>query len=269
MYESFYGFREMPFRITPDPRFLYPSLRHREAVETLLYGITQRQGFLVLVGDVGCGKTTICRAVLAQLPPDVETALILNPGLSANQVVKAILSDLGVETRARDRLGLLDCLNAHLLEMTARGRNVAVVIDEAQNLTPELMEQVRLLSNLETDEHKLMQIVLAGQPELEQRLRAKSLRQLRQRIMVHCALAPLELDDMRGYVQHRLRTAGREDNNLFDDAAIRCLHAAGGGIPRLMNKLCDRALLAGYADGAERIGLAHARRAVRELESLR
>ncbi len=268
MYESYFGLREMPFRITPDPRFLFPSPRHREAVESLLYGITQRQGFIVLAGEVGSGKTMVCRKVLSQLPGDVETALILNPGLNGNQMVKAILSDLGVECRARDRLGLLERLNAHLLDVTQKGRNVAVIIDEAQNLAPEVMEQVRLLSNLETDEHKLMQIVLSGQPELDQRLRSKALRQLRQRVMVHCRLGGLTFEETDGYVEHRLHIAGATDPCLFDPSALKRIHAASGGIPRLINKLCDRALMAGYAAGRTRIGTDEARRAVSELEAM-
>jgi general secretion pathway protein A len=269
MYGAFYGLKEMPFRITPDPRFLYPSARHREAVDSLVYGIVQRAGFMVLVGDVGSGKTTVCRCVMAALPADVETALILNPGLNGNQMVRAMLHDLGQTPRGRDRLALLEQLNAHLLRCAGEGRTVAVFIDEAQGMAADTMEQVRLLSNLETDESKLLQIVLSGQPELTSRLASKGLRQLRQRVMVHSELAPLTLDESRAYVEHRLRVAGREETGLFDERALRALHQGSGGVPRLLNKLCDRALLAGYANGRAEIGMAEANRALRELEAVR
>ncbi len=269
MYCAFYGLRESPFRITPDPRFLYPSERHREAVESLRFGVVQRAGFMVLVGDVGSGKTTVCRRVLTELPSEVETALVLNPGLNGNQMVRAILNDLGVTPRGRDRLALIEQLNAHLLAAARAGKTVAVFIDEAQGLAPETMEQVRLLSNLETDEDKLLQIVLAGQPELSRRLSSDAFRQLRQRVMVHCRLGPLTLEEARAYVEHRLHVAGAPVEGLFDERAIRLLQKAAGGVPRLLNKLCDRALLAGYATRSPRIGIEEARRAAAELEAVR
>jgi len=268
MYLQHYGLREMPFNITPDPRYLFFSRQHREAVNSLVYGIEQRAGFMALVGEVGSGKTTVCRAVLSRLPAGVETALVLNPCLTGNQLMQAILQDLGVEARTRDRLRLVEMLNQFLLDRANRGVNVAVVIDEAQDMSPELMEQVRLLSNLETDAHKLMQMVLAGQPELDRRLAMSELRQLRQRISIRCVLDPLEPEDVRGYVGHRLRIAGADDAGLFDDAALRVVHRASHGIPRLINKVCDRAMLAGFAAGVRRIGAAECKRAVREMEGI-
>jgi len=268
MYLKFYGLKELPFNITPDPRFLFFTQRHREALDSLVYGIEHRAGFMELVGEVGSGKTTICRAVLARLPRHIETALILNPSLNETQLVRAILGDLGVGKRRRDRLDLIEQLNEYLLDKARLGINVAVLIDEAQDLTAEVMEQVRLLSNLETDQHKLLQIVLSGQPELERRLADPSLRQLRQRIVVKCSLDPLDAAETYVYIEHRLHVAGSKDLGLFDEEAVELVHRVARGIPRLVNKVCDRAMLAGYAAGAKSIGRAEVKRAVAELEDL-
>lgn len=271
MYLEFYGLRESPFNITPDPRFLFFTDAHQAAVDSLIYGIEARKGFLELVGEVGCGKTTLCRAVLARLArlaQGVQTALILNPSLSAIQLLQAILGDLGQPTRSRDRLRLIEQLNAFLLDRAEAGVNVAVIIDEAQNLSAEVMEQVRLLSNLETDQHKLMQIVLAGQPELERRLSQPDLRQLRQRLMVRATLGPLGEADTRRYVAHRLDVAGAEADVGFEEAALKLLHRGSNGIPRVINKICDLAMLAGYAAGRRQVGKAEVGRALVELEGM-
>ena len=266
MYFDFFGLKEAPFNITPDPRFLYQSARHREAFEHLLYGIDQRKGFLVLTGEVGAGKTTVCRAVLARLPAGVRTALVLNPTLTETQLLRAILHDFGLEPRGRDRLGYIEQLNAFLLEQSRAGFNVALFIDEAQNLSPDVMEQVRLLSNLETDQHKLMQIVLSGQPELQARLARPELRQLRQRVMITCHLLPLSEEETAGYVRHRLAVAGAGADVGFTPDAVRLVYKHARGIPRVTNTICDRALLAGYVAGTKQVGRREVKRARAELE---
>lgn len=266
MYYEFFGLREAPFNITPDPRFLYFSRRHRDAFDHLIYGIEQKKGFIELVGEVGCGKTTLCRAVLATLPKNVQTALVLNPTLSDTQLLRAILHDLGLQPKGRDRLGYIEQLNAYLLAMAREGLNVAVFIDEAQNLLPETMEQIRLLSNLETDQHKLMQIVLIGQPELEERLSRNDLRQLRQRIMVRCRLEPLNEQETGEYIMHRLHVAGAPSDVAFDTDAVRLVYKHAVGTPRITNTICDRAMLAGYVDQSRIIRAVHVKRALQEVE---
>lgn len=265
MYDQFYGFREAPFHITPDPRFLYFSHRHREAFNHLLFGITERKGFIQLTGEVGAGKTTVCRAILEELGPRYRTALILNPCLTPTQLLRAILTELGLPP-GRDRVACLERLNAFLLEQVRGGHDVVLVIDEAQDLDRDLLEQVRLLSNLETDRRKLLQIVLIGQPELKEKLDHKSLRQLRQRITVRYHLAPLSRSETELYVQHRLRVAGANSRPTFSRWALWRVYRYSRGIPRLINAVCDKTLLCGYVAGTDRLGLRHVRRAVRELE---
>lgn len=268
MYLEFFGLNEMPFNITPDPRFLFFTRAHQEAMDSLLYGIEQRKGFIELIGEVGCGKTTLCRAALSRLADRVQTALILNPLISETQLVQAILADLGCSPAGRGRLALIEQLNHYLLERAREGMNVAVIIDEAQNLAPGMMEMVRLLSNLETDQHKLMQIVLAGQPELERRLSQPDLRQLRQRVMVRAALRPLDETDTCYYVGHRLKVAGAPADVGFDASAIGLVHREARGIPRVINKICDRAMLAGYVAGSRSVGRGEVHRALKELEGM-
>ena len=268
MYLAFYNLREAPFNVTPDPRFLFFTQEHREAFDSLRYGIEQRKGFITLTGEVGCGKTTVCRAVLSSLPPPTRTALVLNPSLTETQLLRAILADLGLKPHGRDRLAYIEQLNEFLLACDARNENVAIVIDEAQDLDPKVMEQVRLLSNLETDQHKLMQLILIGQPELAKRLRAPEWRQLRQRIMVHCNLRPLELDEVKHYLRFRMQVAGGGYPTHFDDGAIRLILKKSGGIPRIINMIADRSLLAGYVAGTHTITPQEVKKAVREMESM-
>ncbi len=246
MYLDFYGLTEFPFNITPDPRYLYLSRHHREAFDHLLYGISSRKGFIEFTGDVGSGKTTLCRAVFSKLGETVRTALILNPFLTETQLLRAIIQDFGLTPEGRDKLSHTNQLNAFLLEQNRNGINVALIIDEAQNLSLELLEQIRLLSNLETDRHKLLQIVLAGQPELRDLLNRPQLRQLRQRILVRFHLHPLDEADTMLYIHHRLQTAGAGDRVRFAPEAARLVFQHAGGVPRLINAICDHAMLAGY-----------------------
>ena len=269
MYQSFYGFREMPFNITPDPRFLYLSPTHQEALQHLKYGVTERKGFIVLVGEVGCGKTTLCRRFLNELDPArFDTALILNPRVTETQMLKAILTELGETKLARSQNDLVAQMNRVLLERIEKGRDIVLIIDEAQNLKFEVLEQIRLLSNLETDKQKLLQIVLMGQPELKDVLARDELRQLRQRILVHYELHPLSPNDMAHYIQHRLSLAGANGRPSFTRWAMRALHRGSRGIPRLVNNLCDKAILSAFIRESDEVNYWDARRAVKDMDRL-
>lgn len=268
MYLRFYGLREHPFHVTPDPRFIFWTDHHRDALDHLLYGIEQRKGFIELTGEVGTGKTTLCRECLRRLGDSVESALILNPFLSEVHLLKALVRDLGLQSTQDDPLSLIQELNEFLLDRHRAGRNVVVFIDEAQTVPLKTMEQVRLLSNLETDQSKLLQIVLCGQPELRTRLNRSELRQLRQRITVRYTLGPLHERDMARYIAHRLAVAadGGEVRVSFTDAALWMIFAHSKGYPRLVNAVTDHALLAGYAEQRHVINDQCVRRAVQELE---
>ena len=266
MYNEYYGFREAPFSITPDPRFLFFSEQHREAFNHILFGIRERKGFIQITGEVGAGKTTVCRAILDQLGERYRTALILNPRLTSAQLVRAILSELGLTLRRADRAAGLEALNRFLLEQIETDRDVVLFIDEAQDLADDLLEEIRLLSNLETDQRKLLQIILIGQPELREKLDARGLRQLRQRITVRYHLAPLSRADTERYIQHRLQVAGGNGRPDFTSWAIRGIHGYSRGIPRLINAVCDKTLLCGYVTGTDHLRSRHVRRAVHELE---
>jgi general secretion pathway protein A len=266
-YLQFYGLKEAPFTITPNPRFLYLSGKHREALDHLLYGIQERKGFVQLTGEVGAGKTTLCRALLEQLPSDrFSTALILNPVLNPDQMMAAIATEFGLDVRGKDRFQILQILNFFLLEEMAKQRDVVLIIDEAQNLTNELLEQVRLISNLETDDRKLIQIVLMGQPELRDRLNDHSLRQLRQRITIRYHLTPLKFMEVKEYVRHRLHISGANGAPHFSLAALWRIFRYSHGIPRLVNAVCDKCLLAGFVHRRDGIDFGLASRAIRELE---
>jgi general secretion pathway protein A len=265
MYTDFYGFREPPFNITPDPRFLFFSERHREAYNHLLFGIKERKGFIQLTGEVGAGKTTLCRRLLGDLGPEVRTALILNPCLTETQLLRSILIELGLPA-PRDRVRCLETLNRFLLERVAAGDEAVLLIDEAQDLSRELLEQVRLLSNLETDQRKLLQIVLVGQPELRDMLEERRLRQLRQRITVRYHLPPLSREETARYVQFRMQVAGANSRPTFNRWALRAIYGYSRGVPRLINAVADKTLLCGYVTGSDRLLGRHVRRAIRELE---
>lgn len=263
---EYYGLSEAPFDITPNPRFLFYSPKHREALNHLLYGIRERKGFVQLTGEVGAGKTTLCRAMLEQLDGHYATSLILNPVMSPNELMKAIAIEFGLPVNGLDRLDTLAVINQFLLQQVERGKDTVLIVDEAQDLTDELLEQVRLLSNLETDNRKLLQIVLLGQPELRDRLNNPRLRQLRQRITVRYHLQPLSRFEVNQYIQHRLEVSGAKGIPRFTSAALWRVYGYSKGIPRLVNAVCDKALLAGFVQQSERIGFGMIGRAVRELE---
>ncbi|MDF1556309.1 MAG: AAA family ATPase [Deferrisomatales bacterium] len=266
MYQTQFGFRRLPFSLTPDPRFLYLSAHHREALAHLLYGVGEGGGFVQLTGEVGTGKTTLCRSVLEQAPEKVDLALVLNPRLTPLELVATVCDELGAEYPAETTSNktLVDTLTRRLLEGHAAGRRAVVVIDEAQNLDTAALEQIRLLTNLETPTQKLLQIVLIGQPELQELLARPDLRQLAQRITARYHLPPLSREETTAYVRHRLRVAGGSPD-LFTPAALRLLHRASDGIPRRINILCDRALLGAYARESNRVGPGLVRSAVREI----
>jgi general secretion pathway protein A len=255
-----------PFDITPDPRFLFHSAKHREAINHLLYGIRERKGFVQLTGEVGAGKTMLSRALLEQLDSRYSTALILNPVMTMEELMKAIGTEFGLHVKRRNRLGTIAAINEFLVGQVGRGKESVLIIDEAQDLTDELLEQIRLLSNIELDDRKLLQIILLGQPELRDRLNNPRLRQLRQRITVRYHLAPLTRAEVAQYVQHRLELAGARGAPYFTRPALWRIFNYSRGIPRLVNAVCDKALLAGFVEQSESINYRMIRRAVRELE---
>jgi general secretion pathway protein A len=267
MYTSFFGLSEKPFAITPDPRYLFMSERHAEALAHLLYGITEAGGFIQLTGEVGTGKTTVVRTLLERMPGHADVAVILNPQLSPLQFVLTICEELGIFLREDDTTSLkdlIDVLNRRLLDAHAKGRRIVVIVDEAQNLTPETLEQVRLLTNLETPSQKLLQIILIGQPELREVLDRMELRQLAQRITGRYHLAPLTRPETASYVNHRLRVAGA-NGEIFTSQALREVHRLSNGIPRIINVICDRALLGAFTQESHRVSPALVRAAASEV----
>lgn len=247
MYENFFGLFEKPFSVTPNTKYLYQSPQHEGVIATLAYGIHEKKGFMVLVGEVGTGKTTSIRALLNRMGDDVQTSLIINPLVSTVELVRSINKDFGCETVGHSVKDQLDALNYFVLENYKEGRNSVVIIDEAQNLSMEALEMTRLLSNLETETSKLLQIILVGQPELDEKLSQKSMRQLAQRIQVYCQLQPLDGPQTERYVQHRIARAGNNPVLAFEKAAVREIYRFSGGIPRLINTLCEMSLLAAYS----------------------
>jgi len=248
MYKDYFGFKEEPFSIAPDPQFLYMSERHREALAHLLYGMKTEGGFVLLTGEVGTGKTTICRCLLEQIPEDSEIAFVFNPKLTVVELLESICDELRISYPQGNRSIkiFIDVLNRFLLEVHSRGRKTVLIIDEAQNLSASVLEQIRLLTNLETNKQKLLQVIMLGQPELKQLLERTELRQLAQRITARYHLEPLSKNEIKAYIDHRLAVAGVE-RPLFTAATIRKLYGLSGGVPRLINLLCDRALLGAYA----------------------
>jgi general secretion pathway protein A len=266
MYLRFYGLREAPFNPTPDPKFLYQSGHHREALAQLLYGVLERKGFTVLTGEVGTGKTTLLRTLLARLDRDVPVAYIHNTALGIEGLVEYMLEDWGVQSTATTHARRLNDLSRFLIEQYRHGQSPVLIIDEAQNLSIPTLEAVRLLSNFETDNAKLLQILLVGQPELRRKLNSPELRQLKQRIGLRSHIGPLQPDEVRAYIHHRLRIAGAPDGSIFTDAAIQRITAYSEGIPRVVNIVCDHCLLSGYADQKRRIDPSAALEAIAYLE---
>ncbi|MFA6985482.1 MAG: AAA family ATPase [Arenimonas sp.] len=268
MYLSHYGLSEPPFAITPDPRFVFLSERHRDALAHLMYGIGQggSGGFVQLTGEVGTGKTTLCRLVLEQLPENVRVALVLNPKQTPLELLETVCEELHIVApgKRRSLKTQIDSLNEYLLQAYAENLRVVLIIDEAQELSRELLEQVRLLTNLETSTQKLLQIVLLGQPELRETLARPALRQLSQRITARYHLTPLRAQETGAYLRHRFTVAGASAFP-FEEAAVRRLHELSGGVPRLLNVLGERALLAGYVHGRNRIDAGLINLAAREV----
>ena len=255
MYKAFYGLNDNPFSIAPNPHYMFLSDRHREALVHLTYGLGETGGFVLLTGEVGTGKTTVSRCLLQQLPENTDTAFILNPSLTEQELLATLCDELGITYGENPSIKqLTDLLSQYLLNSHKNGRNTVLIIDEAQHLRSEVLEQLRLLTNLETDTKKLLQVILIGQPELQQLLKRQDLRQLAQRITARYHLLPLNADELALYVQHRLQVGGRHEP-LFTAKSIRRLHHYSGGIPRLTNLLCERALMAGY--GQSKVPIDH------------
>jgi general secretion pathway protein A len=253
VYLSFYGLREAPFSPTPDPRFLFQSVRHREALAQLVYGVRERKGFIVLTGEIGTGKTTLLRTLLERLDDRHPVAYVHNSALPWDGLFEYMLHDWGVKSNGASAAVRLVELNEFLIQQHRQGRVPVLVIDEAQNLSVESLENVRLLSNFETTHAKLLQILLVGQPELRDKLSAPELRQLKQRIGLRCHIGPLSPEETRQYIRHRLRVAGAADVGLFTDGAVQRITEYSRGIPRVINTVCDHCLISGYADSKRRI----------------
>jgi general secretion pathway protein A len=294
MYCQFYGLKERPFNVTSDPAFFFSSKKHKEAISHLVYGVSQRKGIIVLTGEIGTGKTTICRFFLNHVGKNVKTAFILNPSFSEAQLLESIIKDFGISHKGKTKLDMVWALNNFLLRESIAGNNLVLIVDEAQNLKPNLLEQIRLLSNLETEKDKLLQVILVGQPELNNRINLYDLRQLRQRIMVRYHIGPLDNDEIRSYINHRLEIAGAksmpEGHGLasasqshrpaghglasasqshrieFSNEATALISRFSGGTPRLINMICDRALLAGFVSETNHIDFNIMKRCVDELE---
>src|ERR1700722_16719517 len=250
MYKSFYNLQRNPFEITPDPSFLFPTTRHNEALASLYYGVTSHRGFVVLTGEVGTGKTLILRSLLGLLQRrDVAFALIFNPTLSPLEFMRYIARDFGLPVGDKAKDELIHILNSFLLQRHQKGLTTILVVDEAHHLSHEILEEIRLLTNLETTQHKLLQIVLAGQPELDLKLDSHQLRQLKQRVGLRCHLLPLELGEVEGYIHRRLELAGAKEQEtpVFSRKAIEAIYVFSKGIPRLVNTLCENSLMLGYS----------------------
>lgn len=269
MYLDFFGLSEMPFHVTPDPKFLFLTQKHQEALDHLIYGIRERKGFIVLTGEVGCGKTTLCRKLLEELySDDFDTALIINTQITAEQLPQLIIQELGLEDTVDPKKDPIGQLNVALLKRIEQGKNIVLIIDEAQNLSFEALEQLRLLSNLETDNQKLLQIILMGQPELKDKLNENRLRQLKQRILVYYDLKPLLKKETLQYIQYRLALSGSKGRPAFTQYALKKIHKGSKGTPRLINHICDKSLLSAFIRNSPEVNYFDVCRALRDIRRL-
>jgi len=266
MYREFFGLKEKPFNVTSDPNFFFLSRVHKEAFSHLLYGIRERKGFVVITGEIGAGKTTLCRALLNQLDESTKSAFVFNPGLPEQQLLQAIVEDFGLHAGDRpNKVSLLRQLNSFLINELTMDNNVVLIIDEAQNIKPSTLEEIRMLSNLETDKEKLFQIVLVGQPELKNKLNSPSMKQLKQRVAVTFHITPLEADEVGQYINHRLCVAGSRGDILFTYDSVEFIYRHSGGIPRIINMICDKALLAAYVMETKDITLPIVEKSLQEM----
>ena len=265
MYNDYFGFKETPFAIAPDPRYLFMTAQHREALAHLVYGLNSDGGCILLTGEVGTGKTTVCRCLLQQVPDNANVAMVLNPRVTANELLATICDELHIscDNNASNKV-YIDAINHFLIDSHARGEKTVLIIDEAQNLDASVLEQLRLLTNLETDQRKLLQIIILGQPELIDILSRDEMRQLAQRITARYHLKPLTREDIKAYINHRLAVAG-QNVQLFPDKVINRLYTLSHGIPRLLNILCDRALLGAYVQNHYRVDPATLEQAAKEV----
>ncbi len=268
MYTSYFGLKENPFNLTPDPRYLFLSQQHGEALNHLIYGINEKKGFIVVTGGIGTGKTTISRTLLAELDNSVASALIFNPSLSDTELLRTVIQEFGIEVGegSLTKKHYIDALNRFLLKNFAEGKKAVLLIDEAQNLSRSVLEQIRMLSNLETEREKLIQIVLLGQPELEELLGLPSLRQLNERITVRYDLVPLDHEQVGQYIAHRIKVAGEGSENVeFSPGALKVISDYSKGIPRRVNAICDRALLIAYTRDSSTVDKKMAKEAVDDM----
>ena len=269
MYEAFFGLKEKPFRMTPDPKYFYPSAKHVDALNHMVYAIEERRGFVGITGEIGSGKTTISRMLFRKLDPRTKTAVVRNTHLTAKDLIAAALDELEITARpGLTKTQMIGKLNEFLVDELSQDNNVVLLIDEAQNLRPSVLEEVRMLSNLETETDKLIQIVLMGQPELKAKLWLKELTQLRQRVTLHYHLGPLDEAESTDYVTHRLRVAGANGTPIFTKGALHQVYGRTGGVPRLINGLCDRALLTGYVNETKTLNEAIIAEVAEELPAL-
>jgi general secretion pathway protein A len=269
MYEAFFGLTEKPFQMTPDTRYFFPSQKHTDALNHMVYAIEERRGFVVITGEIGSGKTTLSRVLFQRLDSLTKTAIIRNTHLSAKDLVALTLEELEIPFRPdATKTQLIGLLNDFLVQQLRENSNVVLLIDEAQNLKPTVLEEVRMLSNLETETEKLIQIILMGQPELKAKLWLKDLTQLRQRVTLHYHLHPLDKEEMAGYISHRMHVAGANGTVVFEPGAIDKIYRHTQGVPRLVNSLCDRSLLTGYVNDAKSITGSIIDEVARELPAL-
>jgi general secretion pathway protein A len=253
MYESFYGFKEKPFDLHPDPDYLYMSRVHENTYVHLEYAIVENKGFVVVTGEIGSGKTTLINYLLDKIGADIQVALVNNTNILPSEFLKMVCQEFELNPKTNDKADLIDILSGFLIDQFAAGERVVLIVDEAQNLTNDTMEEIRMLSNIETDKHHLIQIILVGQPELRFKLQQSNLKQFAQRVTVHCHLKGLENDEVKEYINHRLEIGGSDRSDIFDNDTINNIALYSRGIPRLINVLCDSALVYGFADELETI----------------